>query len=100
MTEAMLIVFPDGPMAVSDTGTPVTVVLRGCCSCKYACHTPWSTSAIAGVSGCPDDWSVTVPCIIMLYPWGMAVNGAETVVALGPLPKQYIRLSYALYPTK
>jgi hypothetical protein len=33
-------------------------------------------------------WSVTVPVIVMLEPSGGSICGAETVVALGPLPKQ------------
>ena len=37
--------------------------------------------------------SVTVPTIITLEPSCGTVCGAEIVVALGPLPKQYIMLS-------
>ena len=47
-------------------------------------------SEMAGVSGWPGDWSVTVPTIVKVCPTATAESGAETVVALGPLPNVYI----------
>ncbi len=62
----------------------------------YAIQSAMLSSEIAGVSFAPVDWSVTVPVIITLVPLGTTTCGAETVVALGPLPMTYMRLSKAL----
>lgn len=82
-----------GPVAYSVTGTPFVVMGIGFCICRYSIHAAMSLSAIAGVPAWPADWSVTVPVMSTLSPLDMTSEEAWIVVALVPLPKQYIRLS-------
>ena len=92
------------------TGTPVAFVGFAWFMKRYSIQASWSASDIAGVPFSvkssmslelrfPDgDWSVTVPSIIILFPCTETFGDAVTVVALSPLPKQYILLSKKLSP--
>ena len=76
-------------MAVKCTETPVAFVGIGFCMYRYSIHGLMLSSDMAGVPAAgmprqvwPGDWSVTVPCISTLVPWGTATFGAVTVVAV------------------
>ena len=71
------------------TGTPLAFDGMVLVICRYSIHALMLASEIAGVPLFAGVWSVTVPVIITAVPLGTAVCGAETVVALGPLPNAY-----------
>ena len=85
-------------MADNSTETPVAFAGLGRCWNMYSIHASILASPIAGVplsvkSVLPAVlilpefvWSVTVPVIVTLFPSIGSFWGAETVVALGPLP--------------
>jgi len=66
---------------------------------SFTAATPFIMPSFCASAMAPTDWSVTVPRITAVVPTVIAVIGASTVVPLGPLPKQYIWLSYAFRPT-
>ncbi len=84
---------PLGSVAVTCTGTPWMLVGFGCCIQMYSIQAVILSSDIAGMPAAgmpnavsPGDWSVTVPFNKTGVPTGIAVSGAETVVADLPLP--------------
>ena len=76
--------------------TPVAFIGSGNCLYTYSIHslmlssdtaaTPFGKRIFIASSGVPGDMSVTVPLSITLFPVVIAVIGASTVMALGPLP--------------
>jgi hypothetical protein len=91
---------PFGSIVSNEIWTPVAFEGIGLCWNMCSIHASMNASDIAGVplsvkSKLPatlllpeEVWSVTVPVIMTLDPNVGTICGAETVVALGPLPKQ------------
>ena len=55
--------------------------------------TPFGNRIVTLMSSVPGDTSMTVPCMSIGVLTDCVVSGAETVVALGPLPTAYTRWS-------